>query len=637
MRFRHQCLPMKPIRPLFFTLTAMILLGFLGLGQNGLAQTRYTFTGNLFTSADPPYTTANRVTGFFETAIPLPPLMATTEIGHLVTAFSFADGQQVRNSTNSRICRFRIATDGSGHIIEWAISFRETFPLVNPQKVMDVSSFGDQVGSGTAGASECAQILLSTSASSASPGTWTDPLPLGIPVSYAFTGKNFDSVTPPYTQNMRVTGLFQVRGALPPWMPMTDIGHAVETFSFSDGVQVRTSVNSVTCRFEVATDGAGHIAAWRIGLRQSGVSPGNLQQAMDITTSGDAGGRGTVGSSPCAFLIFTNGSAINFEPGTWTDPFPIGTIRDYGFTGTPFVQADPPYQSGDFVSGFLQFGNPLPAYLPETDLAFALLDFEFDDGVQLRTPSNTIICNLRVVTGANGQPFRWAINLRETPFTPGQPQRFLDVTHFGDLGGSGNADASPCGTILASFAGTSFEPGTWDGGLPAAPAIYLYTGKPFGSAQLPFQTGKKVSGRITLPGPLKPNMQLFDATDFLIDWRFSDSQFMHRPQTANPCLFELVTNASGDIIQWRISLVEFYDHPNVPQRKLNVTNLGLSRSDNANLQISTTMLCNRSPIEAAASSTLIGTWTMLCPTLLANFENWPQTIDITGLLSLACP
>jgi len=614
---------------LFFAF--LISLGVLG-------QTRYTYTGNLFTQADPPYTTSDRIAGFFDVAIPLDPFMARTDIAHLVTAFSFSDGQVVHNALNSTLCYFGIATDGAGHIIDWSISIRESFPLGgNPQNVIDAHTLGDQAGFGTEGPTVCSSITLSNRAYNASGGIWSDALPAGQSMTYTYMGSNFENTTPPYTTQQRIAGSFQVLGPLPPWLVNKDIGHALTNLLFSDGIQVRSLANSEICRFEVSTDGAGHIVDWSISLRQPGIAQGNIQQALDSGKGSDIAGSGPAGASPCAQIFLTTSSAITSQSGNWSDSLPPGNITDYQFQSEPFTLVTPPYQTTDFISGFLQFRGTLPPYFPNKDLSYALLDFEFDDGIQVRTPENSLICNLRITTDSDGSHFKWRINLREIPYTQGQPQQFLDLSKTLATGGSGNAGLNPCDMLLGTSAGISFDPGDWLGQTPSTPVIYLYTGRPFTDANPPFESAKKVSGRMVLPGPPPPNMQLTDMTDFLIDFRFNDSRTNYTPESANTCSFRMVTGGNGEWVQWQISLRDFYQAPNIPQNHLNVNNLGLLRSDHASLRFSTTESCARAGVITSASNGFTGSWTLLCPELLANFENWPQATDVLGLLNLNCP
>ena len=98
-----------------------------------LGATTYSYTGPLFTSANPPYTLSMRITGSFTTAVPLPPNMPMTAIGPsgngLALSWSFTDGLNTFTNANSDEFgdafgdsrRFRVATDGNGFINDWEI------------------------------------------------------------------------------------------------------------------------------------------------------------------------------------------------------------------------------------------------------------------------------------------------------------------------------------------------------------------------------------------------------------------------------------------------------------------------------------------------------------------------------------
>jgi hypothetical protein len=86
------------------------------LAGPAVAQTEYTYTGEPFAVADPPYSIGDRVTASITLAGPLPPFMPLTDITAALDDFSFTDGVQSRTPANTRVCGFQVATDGVGNI-----------------------------------------------------------------------------------------------------------------------------------------------------------------------------------------------------------------------------------------------------------------------------------------------------------------------------------------------------------------------------------------------------------------------------------------------------------------------------------------------------------------------------------------
>lgn len=246
--------------------------------------TVYTYTGDLFTAADPPYTTGDRLSGAFETAIPIQPLTPLHPVD--VVDWSFADGVVTLTPANSVLCQFDVATDAAGHIVDWSILLREQVAGAgDPQQSMSSDATFDQAGVGPAGA------------------------------SLAFT-----FAEPPYAPGDRVTGDISVAGRLPNDLPSTDITAALLDFSFTDGQETRTPADSVVCQFQVATDGDGEIVQWRVSLREAMVAVGDPQHAIDTVSVGmatsDIGGTGPAGPDPCGNLMISPLGRAE-TPGTW--------------------------------------------------------------------------------------------------------------------------------------------------------------------------------------------------------------------------------------------------------------------------------------------------------------------------------
>jgi hypothetical protein len=286
------------------------------------AQVTYNYLGQAFTSADPPYTTAERVSGSFELASRLPAMRPLSDIQFLIVDFSFSDGVQTRTPANSTVCAFQVATDAAGNIVQWTVLLREapTPAPGNPQQALDSTTGHDLVGTGPAGATACAVITLSPAASSSGAGSWTSTLPPGTPTTYSYLGQPFTDAAVPYAIDGRVTGNILLGDPLPPNLSLTDISAALIDFSFTDGVQTRTPANTTICLFQVATDAAGDIVQWQVILREPALS-GATQETLDSFLVGGNGhdlvGSGPAGANVCG-LVLLDPFANNSLPGSWT-------------------------------------------------------------------------------------------------------------------------------------------------------------------------------------------------------------------------------------------------------------------------------------------------------------------------------
>ncbi|HEV7239634.1 MAG TPA: hypothetical protein VGQ36_10370 [Thermoanaerobaculia bacterium] len=445
--------------------------------------TTYTYTGDPYTSAIPPYVIGGNLAGTITTANPLPPFLPLTDITPAIASLSFNDDVQTRTLANSVVCTFQVATDGAGNITEWQITLRE-FPYTtgNPQQSIDstgqagVIQGNDLVGTGNAGAGPCDPIVLTTSASSSTQGTWTDNNPLGTqPTTYTYTGDPYTTATAPYAVGGQLTGTMTTANPLPPFLPFTDITGALTSISFNDGVATRTLANSFLCSVRVATDGAGNITRWQITLRESPYTTGNPQHSIDSSglptppEGNDLVGTGPANADPCGVVIL-NPSASTGSQGTWTDTNPLPTQPTvYAYTGDPFTSALPPYAIGGRVTGTITTDNPLPAFMPLTDITTALTSLTFTDGVQTRTLANSFLCLFRVATDGAGNITQWEITLRQSPYTTGSPQQSIDSSgnpvfpEGADLAGSGLAGVSPCSPMSLTTFGATGSQGTWTG------------------------------------------------------------------------------------------------------------------------------------------------------------------------------
>jgi hypothetical protein len=453
--------------------------------------TTYNYTGDPYNAATAPYTVGGQLTGSVTFANPLPPFLPFTNVTTALTSLSFDDGVETRTLANSFICSFQVATDGAGNITRWQILLRRS-PYNPGDPHHSIESSGepgliqgtDLAGTGTAPAAPCDSMLLTSSGSTSSQGTWTDTNPLASqPTTYNYTGDPYTFATAPYAIGGQLTGSITVANPLPPFLPLTDITPALTALSFNDGVAVRTFASSFICSFQVATDGAGNITQWQFTLRQSPYTTGNPQHSID--SSGQPGviqgidlvGTGIAGANPCdPFVLSPNAGTAS--QGTWTDTNPLSsTPATYNYIGDPFTTALAPYAVGGSVTGSITVGNALPPFLPLTDITPSITSLSFTDGVATRTLANSFICSFRVATDGAGNITEWEITLRQSPYSPGNPQHSIDSTGVpgiiegNDLAGTGLAGANPCDPIvLSSFGGTASE-GTWIAAAASAATI----------------------------------------------------------------------------------------------------------------------------------------------------------------------
>ena len=443
--------------------------------------TTYTYTGDPYALADPPYTVGGNLDATMTTANPLPPFLPLTDIRPAIASLAFDDGVQVRTLANSIVCSFQVATDGAGNITRWRVTLR-AFPFTTGSPQESIDSSGDPgeiegtdlVGSGLAGPGPCDPFVLTTAASSPTQGTWTDDNPLATqPTTYTYTGDPYTAASGPYVLGDRLTATLTTANPLPPFLPLTDITGALAALSFDDGVAVRTLADSFLCEVEVATDGAGNITRWRITLRESPYTPGTPQHAIDSSgeptfpEGADLVGTGLANASPCGPVVLDEAASTGSQ-GTWTDTHAAPTQpTTYHYTGDPFTAASPPYAVGGRVTGAIVTANPLPAFLPLTDITTALASLTFTDGIQTRTLASTFLCSFRVATDGAGDITEWEVTLRQSPFSTGDPQQSIDssgspgIQEGADLTGTGTAGASPCSPMVLTAAASTGSQGTW--------------------------------------------------------------------------------------------------------------------------------------------------------------------------------
>ncbi len=139
----------------------------------------------------------------------------------------------------------------------------------------------------------------------------------------------------------------------------------------------------------------------------------------------------------------------------------------YRYTGDPYSTATSPYVLGGNLSGELVLANPLPPFLPLSDITPAIVGFSFADDGATRQLADSFLCSFEVATDGTGAISHWRIALREFPYTVAGPQHSIDSLGLAapfngnDLVGTGAAAVNPCGGILLDPSAATFSRGTW--------------------------------------------------------------------------------------------------------------------------------------------------------------------------------
>ncbi|HBL30558.1 MAG TPA: hypothetical protein DD490_27295 [Acidobacteria bacterium] len=154
-----------------FLLSGAAFAALLAVSTPAVAQITYSYQGNPFTTALAPYTTSMRVSGSFQVASTLAPSSVVDLSGSLLH-FSFSDGIETRNETNSLICQFAVTTDAGGAITGYDIWLRESGGA-DPQHSLEARTANDLAGSLTPN-NACGGGALNPFASvTGQPGVWT--------------------------------------------------------------------------------------------------------------------------------------------------------------------------------------------------------------------------------------------------------------------------------------------------------------------------------------------------------------------------------------------------------------------------------------------------------------------------------
>jgi hypothetical protein len=117
---------------------------------------------------------------------------------------------------------------------------------------------------------------------------------------YSYAGNSFETIgddplpAGTYTTEMRITGSFELASELGPNLVWNTIAQGVLSYSFTDGRNRLTEVNSRIVEFMVSTDGSGKVRQWSIYIAQDldadvGARAGNIRISYGPSGSFEVG------------------------------------------------------------------------------------------------------------------------------------------------------------------------------------------------------------------------------------------------------------------------------------------------------------------------------------------------------------
>jgi hypothetical protein len=150
---------------------SLVLLAAFLLPLPMMADTTYTYTGNDFVFATPPYNPSDSITGWFTVATALPDNLNDAgglyDITSQVTAFSLSDGVQTIDNANASFSQFGVVTDGNGDLFAWVFGAKVASGTGATTGLVESEGVAGGMGNDVAD-------LNSSEAFNATPGTWAE-------------------------------------------------------------------------------------------------------------------------------------------------------------------------------------------------------------------------------------------------------------------------------------------------------------------------------------------------------------------------------------------------------------------------------------------------------------------------------
>lgn len=230
---------------------------------------------------------------------------------------------------------------------------------------------------------------------------------------------------------------------------------------------------------------------------------------------------------------------------------------------SPYFLPQPPYAEGQRITGQFVLDGPLPNWQVDLDLRDRLVSFEFDDGVETRTPADSEVCAFVATVDARGRLIDWNLDVRQRPVPqPGQPQHALRLTPRFSQAGFRTSGDTVCSEgnfdLVALGLNTILTPDVTPP--PVASATYRYASAPFLAAQSPYSVGDSFVASLGFAGPLPPLRSDFDLAPF-VEQAIVQDPVNGTLGSLTVCDFRASTDESGAIVDWSMVLTKFLPVP----------------------------------------------------------------------------
>jgi PEP-CTERM motif-containing protein len=126
--------------------------------------------------------------------------------------------------------------------------------------------------------------------------------------TYTYTGINFGTVVSPYTSSDSINGTVVLSAALPSDAAFADESALIVSYSFTDGVQTLTNLNSTVQHFTFTTS-AGTIQQWQVGFGE-GTQVIQTFASIILSETGQFAGSTVIGQP----------FGTSFGVGSWSGP-----------------------------------------------------------------------------------------------------------------------------------------------------------------------------------------------------------------------------------------------------------------------------------------------------------------------------